>query len=202
VARVGLLGGTFNPPHVAHLVCAVQALSQVGLDRVLLVPVHEPPHKAMEADPGVEHRVELCRRAVAGEPQLEVSLADAEVPGPSYTVDTLRRLHERSPGDQLTFIVGGDMALSLPAWREPEAILELADVAVAEREGIRRLDIIDRLAGLRADRICFFDMPRLDVSSSLIRRYVAAGRPIRHLVPEAVERYIAETGLYRAGVTS
>ena len=94
------------------------------------------------------------------------------------------------------------MALSLPAWREPEAILELADVAVAEREGIRRLDIIDRLAGLRADRICFFDMPRLDVSSSLIRRYIAAGRPIRHLVPEAVERYIAQTGLYRAGVTS
>jgi nicotinate-nucleotide adenylyltransferase len=200
--RVGLLGGTFNPPHVAHLVCATQALTQVGLDRVLLVPVHEPPHKAMDSDPGVEHRVELCRRAVAGEEQLDVSLADAEVPGPSFTVDTLRRLHERSPGDQLTFIVGGDMALSLPNWREPEAILELADIAVAEREGIRRIDIIDRLAGLRADRICFFDMPRLDLSSSLIRRYVAAGRPIRHLVPEAVERYIAETGLYRAGVAS
>ena len=196
--RVGLLGGTFNPPHIGHLVCASQALGQLGLDRILLVPVHEPPHKGIEIDPGVAHRVELCRLAVAGDEQLDVSLADADVPGPSYTVDTLRRLHERSPGEQLTFIVGGDMALSLPTWREPEAILELAEIAVAEREGIRRIDIIDRLTGLPADRIHFFDMPRLDVSSSLIRRYVATGRPIRHLVPEGVERYIADAGLYRA----
>ncbi len=200
--RVGLLGGTFNPPHVGHLVCATQALGQLGLDRVLLVPVHEPPHKGIEVEPGVAHRVELCRLAVAGDERLDVSLTDADVAGPSFTVDTLRRLHERSPGDQLTFIVGGDMALSLPTWREPEAILELAEVAVAEREGIRRIDLIDRLAGLRADRISFFDMPRIDVSSSLVRRYIAAGRPIRHLVPDAVERYIADAGLYRAGATA
>jgi nicotinate-nucleotide adenylyltransferase len=164
--------------------------------------VHEPPHKGMEIEPGVAHRVELCRRAVEGEERLGVSLADADIPGPSFTVDTLRRLNERSPGDQLTFIVGGDMAHSLPNWREPEAILELAEVAVAEREGIRRNDIIDRLAGLPVDRVRFFDMPRLDVSSSLVRRYVAAGRPIRHLVPEAVERYIADAGLYRAEATA
>ncbi len=200
--RVGLLGGTFNPPHVGHLVCATQALGQLDLDRVLFVPVHEPPHKGMEIEPGVAHRVELCRLAVEGEERLGVSLADANVPGPSFTVDTLRRLNERSPGDQLTFIVGGDMAHSLPNWREPEAILELAEVAVAEREGIRRNDIIDRLAGLPVDRVRFFDMPRLDVSSSLVRRYLAAGRPIRHLVPEAVERYIADAGLYRAEATA
>jgi nicotinate-nucleotide adenylyltransferase len=198
VARVGLLGGTFNPPHIGHLVCATQALGQLGLDGILFVPVHEPPHKGIEIDPGVAHRVELCRLAVADDEQLDVSLVDADVPGPSYTVDTLRRLHELSPGDQLTFIVGGDMALSLPTWREPEAILELAEIAVAEREGIRRIDIIDRLTGHPADRIHYFDMPRLDVSSSLIRRYVATGRPIRHLVPEGVERYIADAGLYRA----
>jgi nicotinate-nucleotide adenylyltransferase len=202
VPRVGLLGGTFNPPHVGHLVCATQALGQLDLDRVLLVPVHEPPHKGMEIEPGVAHRVELCRLAVEGEERLGVSLADADVPGPSFTVDTLRRLNERSPGDQLTFIVGGDMAHSLPNWREPEAILELAEVAVAEREGIRRNDIIDRLAGLPVDRVRFFDMPRLDVSSSLVRRYVAAGRSVRHLVPEAVERYIADAGLYRAEATA
>jgi nicotinate-nucleotide adenylyltransferase len=196
--RVGLLGGTFNPPHIGHLVCAEQALAQLGLDRLLLVPVHEPPHKEIDADPGVEHRVELCRRAVAGEERLQVSLVDAEVPGPSYTVDTLRRLHDRSAGDQLTFVVGGDMAFSLPAWREPEAILELAELGVAERESVRRADIVSRLAGLRgADRVRFFDMPRLDVSSSLIRRFVADGRPIRHLVPDAVAAYIAQAGLYR-----
>jgi nicotinate-nucleotide adenylyltransferase len=195
--RVGLLGGTFNPPHIGHLVCAHQALHELELDRVLLVPVHEPPHKGLEADPGVEHRVELCRRAVAGEERLEVSLVDADVPGPSFTVGTLRRLHERCPGDQLTFIVGGDMALSLPTWREPDAILELAELGVAEREGVRRADIAERLAGLGADRIRFFDMPRLDISSSLIRRFVAAGRPIRDLVPEGVAAYIEQAGLYR-----
>jgi nicotinate-nucleotide adenylyltransferase len=195
--RVGLLGGTFNPPHIGHLVCAVQALAQLELDRVLLVPVHEPPHKGIEADPGVEHRVELCRRAVEGEDRLEVSLVEVEVPGRSYTVDTLRKLHERSPGDDLTFIVGGDMALSLPAWREPQAILELAGLGVAEREGVRRTDIAERLSGLGADRLRFFDMPRLDISSSLIRRYVAARRPIRYLVPDAVAAYIEEAGLYR-----
>jgi nicotinate-nucleotide adenylyltransferase len=197
--RVGLLGGTFNPPHIGHLVCATQALAQLELDRVLLVPVHEPPHKGVEADPGVAHRVELCRRAVVGEPRLEVSLVDAEVPGVSYTVDTLRRLHERCPGHDLTFLVGGDMALSLPTWREPEAILELAELGVAEREGVRRADIGERLSGLAVQRVRYFDMPRLDISSSLIRRYVAAGRPIRHLVPDAVAAYIGEAGLYRVG---
>jgi nicotinate-nucleotide adenylyltransferase len=194
--RFGLLGGTFNPPHIGHLVCAEQALAQLELDRVLLVPVHEPPHKGVEADPGVEHRIELCRRAVAGSDRFEVSLVDAEVPGPSYTVGTLRRLHERCPGAELTFLVGGDMALSLPTWREPEAILELAELGVAEREGVRRADIAERLSGLGTDRIRFFDMPRLDVSSSLIRRYVAAGRPVRHLVPDGVAEYIERAGLY------
>jgi nicotinate-nucleotide adenylyltransferase len=197
--RIGLLGGTFNPPHIGHLVCATQALAQLELDRVLLVPVNEPPHKGVEADPGVEHRVELCRRAVAGEEALDVSLVDAEVAGPSWTVDTLRRLHERCPGDELTFLVGGDMALSLPTWREPEAILELAELGVAEREGVRRADITERLSGLALDRIHFFDMPRLDISSSLIRRYVAAGRPIRHLVPEGVAAYVSEAALYQVG---
>jgi len=197
MARIGLLGGTFNPPHVGHLVCAAQAIAQLELDRVLLVPVHEPPHKGIEADPGVEHRVELCGRAVAGDERLAVSRVDADVPGRSFTVDTLRRLHERCPGDQLTFIVGGDMALSLPTWREPEAILELAELGVAEREGVRRADIAERLSGLPAERVRFFDMPRLDVSSSLIRRLVAADRPIRYLVPDAVADYIHEAGLYR-----
>jgi len=194
--RVGLLGGTFNPPHIGHLVCASLAHAALELDRVLLVPVHTPPHKGAEADPGVEHRVELCRRAVAGDERLDVSLVEAEVPGPSYTVDTLSRLHDRCPGDQLTFLVGGDMALSLPTWREPEAILELAELGVAEREGVRRTDIAERLAGLDVSRVRFFDMPRIDVSSSLIRRLVAAGRPIRYLVPDRVADYVEQAGLY------
>jgi nicotinate-nucleotide adenylyltransferase len=197
--RLGLLGGTFNPPHVGHLVCAADALDQLGLDRVDLVPVNTPPHKEADHDPGVECRVELCRLAVGDAERLGVSRVDADVPGPSFTVDTLRRLHAHRPDDELTFIVGGDMARSLPRWREPEAILELAEVGVAEREGADRAAIsgdLEGLAGAR-ERIRYFDMPRLDISSSLIRRRVAAGRSIRHLVPDPVAAAIERAGLYR-----
>jgi nicotinate-nucleotide adenylyltransferase len=197
VARLGLLGGTFNPPHLAHLVCAQEALHQLELERVLWIPVFEPPHKEVEADPGVEHRIALCQAAVGDDPRFEVSRIEADVPGRSYTVDTLRRLHESSPEDDLTFIVGGDMAHALPTWHEPEAVLALATLGVAEREGVRRNDIAERLSGLAgADRIRFFDMPRLDISSSMIRRRVATGRPIRYLVPDAVASYVASQGLY------
>jgi nicotinate-nucleotide adenylyltransferase len=197
--RLGLLGGTFNPPHIAHLVCAEEALEQLGLDRIELVPVNTPPHKQAPDDPGVACRVELCELAVAGNDRVGVSREDADVPGPSFTVDTLRRLHARRPQDELTFIVGGDMAHSLPAWREPEAILELAELGVAEREHVGRDDIVTHLDGLRGvpERIRFFDMPRLDISSSLIRRRVAAARPIRYLVPDAVAAAIEQAGLYR-----
>jgi nicotinate-nucleotide adenylyltransferase len=196
VAQVGLLGGTFNPPHLAHLVCAQEALLQLGLDRVLLVPVGIAPHKVTEADPGVEHRVAMCEAAVAGDERFGVSRADADRAGPSYTVDLLREL---SGADELTFIVGGDMAHSLPAWRDPEGVLALARLAVAEREGVRRADISERLAALRgaAERVCFFDMPRLDISSSLIRRRAAAGVTARYLVPEPVAAYIEREGIYR-----
>jgi nicotinate-nucleotide adenylyltransferase len=198
VARIGLLGGTFNPPHLAHLVCAQEALVQLGLDRVLLVPAAVPPHKAVEADPGVAHRVAMCEAAVAGDERLGVSRADAERSKPAYTVELLRSLRADAPGDELSFIVGGDMAYSLPTWRSPEEVLALARLAVAEREGVRRADIAERVAGLHgAERLRFFDMPRLDISSSLIRRMVAAGLPIRYLVPDAVAAYVEEAGLYR-----
>jgi nicotinate-nucleotide adenylyltransferase len=202
VARIGLLGGTFNPPHLAHLVCAQEALVQLGLDRVMLVPVHTPPHKAAQGDPGVEHRVELCRRAVAGDERFDVSREEADVPGPSYTVDTLRRLHARRPEDELTFIVGGDQAHGLPAWRDPAGILELAELGIAEREGVRRSDISDRLSAIPGapERLRFFDMPRLDVSSSMVRRRVAEGLPVRYLVPDGVAKYIETAGLYQEAV--
>jgi nicotinate-nucleotide adenylyltransferase len=196
VARVGLLGGTFDPPHIGHLVCAQEALVQLGLERVLLVPAGTPPHKAILADPGVEHRVAMCEAAVADDDRFGVSRADADRTGPAYTVDLLRAL---AGADELTFIVGGDMAQSLPNWRDPEELLALARLGVAEREGVRRADIAERLAGLAGagERVDFFDMPRIDVSSSLVRRRAAAGLPLRYLVPDAVAAYIEREGLYR-----
>ena len=195
--RIGILGGSFNPPHIGHLLMAQEAHAQLGLDRVVLMPVAAPPHKDLDDDPGPEARFELCRLAVSKDDRLEVSRLELDRGGASYTADTLRAIHASSPGDELTFIVGGDMAASLPAWREPEAILELATLAVAEREGIRRRDIAEAVAPLRGgDRVTFFDLPRIDVSSSAVRARVRAGRPIRYWVPDDVARLIGARGYY------
>ena len=201
MARIGILGGTFNPPHLGHLVCAQEALVALGLDAVRLVPAGTPPHKEVPIDPGAAHRVALCEAAVAGDERFSVSRLEVERPGASFSVDTLRALHEREPEHDLTFIVGGDMAHSFPDWREPEAMLELAELGVAEREGVRRADIAERLRPLRgaAERVRFFDMPRMDISSSLIRRRAAAGLPVRYLVPRGVADYVAREWLYGAG---
>ena len=197
MARIGILGGTFNPPHVAHLVCAQEARAQLGLDVVRLIPVHTPPHKEADHDPGGEVRLQLCREAVADAEGLEVSRIELDRGGPSYTVDTLRAIHAEQPDDELTFIVGGDQAQGLPTWREPAEVLRLARLAVAEREGIRRADVRARLQPLcAADRIAFFDMPRLDVSSSDVRRRVRDGRPVRWLVPDGVREHVEAHGLY------
>ena len=200
MARLGILGGTFNPPHLAHLVCAREAREQLGLDRVVLMPVHRPPHKPLPDDPGPEHRVRMCELAAAGEERLEVSRLEVDRGGRSYTVDTLRVLHERSPGDHLTFVVGGDMARSLAEWRAPDEVLELAELAVFEREGAGRREIEPAVAsvGAAGERVRYLEMPRMDVSSSQVRTRVAAGRSIRCLVPEPVADYIAEHGLYRS----
>jgi nicotinate-nucleotide adenylyltransferase len=193
---VGLLGGTFNPPHLGHLVCAMEARAALGLDEIRMVVAAVPPHKEVPDDPGVEVRLELCALAAATEPGLEVSRIEADRPGPSYTVDTLRLLHDASPGDELSFIVGGDQALGLPDWREPEELLSLARLAVAGRGEVTRQAVLDRCAGLDTSRLDFFTMPRLDISSSDLRARVAAGRPIRHLTPAPVADRIASLGLY------
>jgi len=197
MADLGVLGGTFNPPHIGHLVMVGEALNQLGLDRVMLMPVARPPHKEAPEDPGADVRLELCRLAAEGDERIEVSDLEIRRGGASYTVDTLRALHESVPGHALTFIVGGDMAYSLPSWREPEAILDLARLAVAEREEIRREHIAERLEPLHAgSQLVFFDMPRLDLSSSAIRARVASGRPIRYLVPDPVAEAIEARDLY------
>jgi nicotinate-nucleotide adenylyltransferase len=204
LASVGLLGGTFNPPHIGHLVCAMEAREQLGLDRVCLVPTGVPPHKTITDDPGTAARVELCALAADSEPGLELLRDETRRSGPSYTADTLKVLHEASPGDELTFIVGGDQALGLPDWHEPETVLSLARIAVAQRGESSRDAVLERCAGLTgaSQRLIFFDMPRLDISSTAIRARIAAGRSIRHLVPAAVAERIAALGLYREGVTA
>jgi nicotinate-nucleotide adenylyltransferase len=197
VGRVGILGGTFNPPHRGHLVCARRAREQLELDRVDLVVAARPPHKEVPCDPGVEHRLAMCRLAAGDADWLSVSDVEARRAGPSYTITTLREIDANRPGDELFLIVGADMAASLPAWAEPEAILDLAGLAVAERAGLRREAVVRQLSRLRGgERAVFLDMPNVDVSSSLVREEARAGRPIHHLVPDPVADYIEERRLY------
>ena len=196
--RLGILGGTFNPPHLGHLICAQQAHRELGLDRVLFVPARIPPHKPVEHEPGAEHRLELCRRAVAGDGRFAVSDVELHRAGPSYTVDTLTELHERAPHDELTLILGGDIAAGLADWNHPGRVLELATVAIATRRGTARQTVERTLAGLPGgERARFFPMPSIGISSTMIRRRVGAGAPIRYLVTDPVADHIESHGLYR-----
>jgi nicotinate-nucleotide adenylyltransferase len=194
----------FNPPHLGHLALARAAASDLGLSRVLLTPVLIPPHRPVGQDPGAEHRLCMCRLAVQGEPRLGVCTLELQRPGPSYTVDTLRSIHVSDPDAELTLIVGADVARTLGSWREPQEILKLARLAVAERDGLSRGEVIEALAPLAADvpadgggQTVFLRMAPREVSSSMVRERVAEGAPIDELVSAEVAAYIAQEGLYR-----
>lgn len=199
--RLGILGGTFNPPHLAHLVCAQEAHRELELDRVLFVPAAIPPHKPVESEPGADHRLEMCRLAVAGDERFEVSGIELERSGPSYTVDTLQLLSSRASTDELVLILGGDIAAGLADWHRPERVLELATVAIAKRRGTPRGRVELVLAKLPGgDRARFFQMPRIGISSTMVRRRVRAGQPVRYLVPDRVCDYIEREQLYRTAM--
>jgi nicotinate-nucleotide adenylyltransferase len=194
--RVGILGGTFNPPHLGHLVCAQEAYLHLRLDRVMLVPARIPPHKPVDEEPGAEHRLELCRRAVQDDPRFEVSELEVGRDGPSYTVDTLEELSSSNVND-LFLIIGADIAAGLPRWHEPQRVLSMATPAIAERPGTARKSVDDALREVPGgERAIFFPMPAIDISSSAIRDRVRAGQPIKYFVPDAVAGYIRDRRLY------
>ncbi len=196
-----MLGGAFNPPHIGHLVLGHEAASQLELDSVVLVPTGVAPHKLIVPEPGPELRLELTRAAVAGDGLFEVSDLEVRGDGPSYTARTLQRLHDERPDDDFCFLMGADVAAGLEAWHQPRRVLELARLGIAGRPGAMPDEAeaaLDRLGASR--RAEFVRMPELGISSTRIRRRVAQGRPIRYLVPEAVEALIAERGLYREAV--
>jgi nicotinate-nucleotide adenylyltransferase len=200
--RVGILGGAFNPPHTGHLVCAQEALTQLELDKVVFVPVGQAPHRELEGDPGAEERLEMVELATADDERFEVSRAELDREGPSYTSDTLRALREAAPDEELFLILGGDQASTLATWHEPEEVLALATVAVVERISWSRQAIGIKLGRLQGERgIRYLEMPIIQISSSSIRRRAAEGKPIRYLVPDKVAAYIESNGLYGASVS-
>ena len=180
------------------MVCAQEAWWQLGLDGVVLMPLGDPSHRAIDRDPGRAERVRLCDAAAEGVDWLSVSRVEVDRPGPTYTVDTLEQLRAEAPGDEHVFLRGADQAMHLPEWREPRRVVELAQLAVTERAGAQAADVRAALAGLGGEeRVTFFSMPRIDVSSTEVRARVAEGRPYHFLVPGGVARRIAGEGLYR-----
>jgi nicotinate-nucleotide adenylyltransferase len=197
--RLGVLGGTFDPVHHGHLVAAQEAWWQLGLEKVLFVPAGAPPHKRGRHISQAEHRLRMVELAIAGKPHFGTSRIDLDPHGLSYTLDMLRLLRaELGPEPTIFFIEGADSLAEILTWHEPQGILELCELAVVRRPGVTidlaRLEA--KLPGLTA-KVHWFEMPWLDISSSDVRARVRQGRPVSYLVPDLVEAYFSEQGLYR-----
>jgi nicotinate-nucleotide adenylyltransferase len=200
--RIGVLGGTFDPPHVGHLWLATLAADTIGLDRVLFMPAAQPPHKGGQLVTRVTDRLLMTRLAIAGNPAFELSTIEMERPGPSYTIDSIIQLELLYGADtRLVLLMAADSLAQIDTWREPDRLLERVEWAVGPRPGspIPERSALEARFGDLASRIHLLSGPSLDLSSSEIRRRVAAGHAIRYLVPRGVEELITERGLYRRG---
>lgn len=199
--KIGVLGGTFDPVHNGHLRIAREAKGRLRLERVVFVPAREPWLKGLTTVSTGQQRLEMIKLAIAGERLFEVSTVDLDRPGPSYTEDTLADLRQVYGGEaELLFIVGADALSEFDKWRNPQRILEMCHLVAARRSGSLALDLAaleQRVPGI-ARRTIVLDNDVVDVSASDIRRRVGEGRPIGHLVPQAVERYIQEHRLYQS----
>ena len=176
---------------------AREAAFQLGLGRVVLIPMGIAPHREIDPEPGAEVRLEMARIATEEDELFEVSDVEVVKDGPSYTFHTLEGLSKEMPGEELVLLMGSERAASLDEWREPERVVELARLGVAIRSGSDWDEVEATLERVGAQgRYDTIRMPELGISSTRIRRRVASGRPIRHLVPRSVEKFIAERGLY------
>ena len=206
---IGILGGTFNPPHVGHLAVARNAREEFGLECVVLMPAGSPLHKPAAEDPGASCRLAMCRLVAETVEGLSACAMEVDRGGPSYTVDTLRAMHATHPDAELTFIVGADTAGTLASWREPVELLGLARLAVASRSGADREQVLDTVAGLAGEdsqarewltsRVEFLTMDTIEVSSSSVRERASRGERVEELVGPTVAAYIADHDLYRSG---
>lgn len=193
-STLALFGGSFNPPHLAHLAVAEAVADAVGLDQVCWMPAATPPHK--QDDPtlaAATHRLAMTRLAVEGNPRFVVSDMELRRGGTSYTVDTLRQLRAEHPDIDLYLILGGDSLAEFSTWREPKVILDLARLLVYRRPGSDEAAVSPSILA----RTTMMEAPPLDLSSTMLRARIAAGKTVRYLMPEGVRTYIQEHGLYQ-----
>ncbi|HYN69098.1 MAG TPA: nicotinate-nucleotide adenylyltransferase [Candidatus Eisenbacteria bacterium] len=200
---IGIMGGTFDPIHLGHLAIAAHTQAALGLERILFIPAGSPPHKPLDSVSPAHDRVAMVRLAIADRPGFELSTLEVDRPGPSYTADTVAALEERERAagrtPDLTLILSDETFRDLPGWHEPERLLATCRMAVVQRPGYPAPDrswLAAQAPGAQG-RVDFLEGPRLDISSTSIRKLVAEGRSIRGLVPPAVDRYVAEHHLYR-----
>jgi len=198
--KLGVLGGTFDPIHNGHLAVADEVRKRLEPDEILFMPTRQPWLKAGKPLTEAEHRIEMVRLAIADKPYCKLSTIEIERAGPSYTVDTMAELRiQLGNRSELFFILGWDSLAELPEWREPGQIIRLCRLVAVPRPGYPRpdLDLLESSIPGLMERVTILDKPEVDVSASDIRERVARGKSISGLVPEAVERYIKEKGLYR-----
>ena len=197
--RVGVLGGTFDPIHLGHLIIAEEARVRLGMDSVVFMPAGRPWLKEHEPGAEVGHRLEMVRMAVEGNPYFSYSRLEVERQENSYTADTLERMRRTLPeGAELLFILGLDSLREFAGWHRPERVLELATLVALVRPGYEDVQVraLDDILPEASQRVVLLEGPLLEISSTDIRRRVAKGHSIRYLVPQEVEEYIQRTGLY------
>jgi len=197
--NIGVLGGTFDPIHIGHLIVAEEARVRLGFNEVLFVPAGQPWLKLDHNITPAVHRVEMVRRAIAANPHFKLCTLEAEHSGPSYTVDTMTML-QRQLGSEaaLFFLLGRDTLAGLSLWKEPEKLVQLCRLVVAPRLGSKDLKQLETSISGLLDKVIQLDMPVIGISSSEIRQRIAQGLSIRYLVPAEVEKYITEQKMYLA----
>jgi nicotinate-nucleotide adenylyltransferase len=212
--KTGILGGTFNPVHLAHLRIAEEVRESCELDRVLFMPAATPPHKPLADDVPFADRLAMVEAAIAGNPAFAASDLESQRPGKSYSVRTLELLHQANPGDDFFFIIGMDSYRAIATWKDYRRLFELTNLVVSTRPGSPGGDALELLPVVIREEFCYDENPNrlrhrsgkrvilleetfLDISSTHIRQLVAGGRSIRYLVPAVVEEYINRHGFYR-----
>jgi nicotinate-nucleotide adenylyltransferase len=196
--RIGVFGGTFDPPHVGHLILASEAAFQLQLAKVLWVLTPDPPHKLSRPISPVESRLLMVQAIMSDDPFFELSRVDLDRPGPHFAVDTIHRLQEIYPEARLVYLMGGDSLHDLPSWYKPRELVDAcAHLGIMHRVGdeINLADLEAQLPGISA-KIVFIDAPLMEISSSQIRQRIASGQPYKHFLTRSVYKVIRSTGLY------